>query len=130
MLPNLPKQNKQCEASFGLKFRAWHKKNPIHGVFELKYAKDGKVLAFDALAPEQIAYGLEIKRVGRLVRVVGSVGEPDYAFMKGPAYVVVRYASCFTIIDIDVWVNEKTVSERKSLTVLRAREVATIVVEC
>ena len=112
MLPELPKQNKQDEAAFGLLFRSWHRKSMVEGVFELKHSKGKAVIRRDVVEAGQVAWGMEIMTKGRLIRVIGSTGEPDYVWAKCPSYVVVRWVGCFTLIRMDVWIGMgKTIKE-------------------
>lgn len=124
--PPLPKQNNHKEATFGLKFRRYTEKNPtISSAYELKQVS-GDSVAFSAVTESQIAWLLKIKHKGALIRVIGTTGEPDYVWVHGPAHVVVKFKSCFCIIDIDTWLKEK--EHLKSLKSERAQEIAKLTV--
>ena len=129
-LPPLPKQHKTKEADFGLVFRRWAEGQGFTGseFFELKDTRGALSLPFSAVEVEQIAYMTEIQFKGRLTRIEGHVGEPDYGWLKGPCYVVVRYPSCFCVISLMDFVSEEKESVRRSLTCARAREIAKWVV--
>ena len=131
MLPELPKQNKSTEADFGLTFRKWIRANPpkvMGEVYELKHTRGEDYLAFDAVEPEQVAYGGKIEARGELVRVMGSRGEPDYIWVHGPSWIVVKYPTFWCMIRRDKWLWERNMGKRKSLTSARAREIADVVV--
>ncbi|NCU28961.1 MAG: hypothetical protein EOM85_04840 [Candidatus Moranbacteria bacterium] len=120
-LPELPEQHKKKEADFGLKFRRWIENNPQKSCsFELKHTRGKDYFMFDELKSEQIAFASKIKR-GVLIRVPGTKGEPDYVYLKSPAYVVIKYPKNFYVIDIDNLVKERDTSKRKSLTEDRAK---------
>lgn len=44
------------------------------------------------------------------------------------AFVVIKFPSFFCVIDIDIWLEEEKTSNRKSLTSLRAKEIAAFIV--
>ena len=125
-LPNLPRLHQKKEADFGVTFRHWIEGQMPEGSqsFELKHTRGRDYLPLKEVKPEQIAYGMRIKRTGELIRVQGTRGEPDYIWIKGPAWIVIRYPKAFVIIDVDVFSNEKTAS----LTFTRACQIATNVV--
>lgn len=128
-LPDLTKQLKRREAEFGLQFRKWVK--PGIGVaFELKHTHDADSLEFSEVKSEQLAYLVTIKLKGELLRIMGGNGEPDYVWVCGPAFVVIRYPTMFCLIDVIVFTEEEKDSIRRSLTAKRAREIAKIVVKC
>lgn len=116
------------EAEFGLLFRHWIKKNGKQsGPYELKFAPDGKSMKFTELKEEQANFLLAAKSSkGVLIRVIGGSGEPDYAYYRNsPAWVVIRYAKFFVIIDIEDFIFERDRGgKRRSLTGERAREIA------
>lgn len=119
------------EADFGIRFRHWLRANPTFSTaFELKQTI-GPSIAFSALEDHQAVYLQAIKSdKGVLVRVQGTVGEPDYIYLRNtPASVVIKFPREFSIIDIDTFLFEKKKSSRKSLTMLRAREISTVTVK-
>ena len=131
MLPPLPKQRRQHEAEFGLLFRRWIEKHPRpSGSYELKDAHGEDRLPFARLKAEQVAYANKINHGGALIRVLGINGEPDYVWLyRAPAYVVIRYPRCFTIIDVGDYVWERDNTKHRSLSVDRAKVVAIEVVD-
>ncbi len=120
------------EASFNSYFNKWlknvHKKT---GAYELKQTK-GNSLPFDAVVPHQVAALLQVKH-GVFVFKIPDAGYQNpydcYSMVKQPAYVVIKYPDFFCLIDIDDWVVEEGLLERRSLTSSRAREISTVVVE-
>ena len=123
MLPPLPRVLKHREADFGLQFRAYIKANWKDGTatFELKQSKTDSI-PFNCLEEHQINYNLAERK---LVRVQGSIGEPDMIFLnRVPSYVVIRFKSGFCIIPINSFLKEKKISDRKSLTYLRAKQLS------
>jgi len=130
MLPPLPEQHKTPEADFGLVFRRWSEEQGFASsvFFELKDTRGSASLPFSAVKVEQIAYMTEIQFKGRFTRIEGHVGEPDYGWMRGECYVVIRYPSCFCVIGLMDFVAEEKDSVRRSLTVDRAKEIARWVV--
>lgn len=127
MMPPLPKQNKKREADFGVYFRGWAKSNKlITGAYELKHTST-YAIPFNCLEDHQIAYLLSIKSdKGTLIRVQGLGGEPDYIYLRGSsAWVVIKFKDSFHVIDVEVFIQEKGKSKRRSLTSARAREIST-----
>lgn len=122
MLPPLPRVLKHKEADFGIKFRAWIKENwNTTATFELKQSQTDSI-SFSCLDICQIIYNLADKK---LVRVQGTIGEPDYIYLdRIPAYIVIKYKSGFCIIKIENFINEKQKGERKSLTFKRAKQIS------
>jgi hypothetical protein len=128
-LPELPRQIKAREADFGIVFRTWFENNPFLGVsFELKHSRGKDYLNFSEVKDEQIMYALRVSTVGVLTRVQGLNGEADYVFVKGPAYIVIKYPRCFCIISIEAFIKEKKESVRKSLTWERACKISFVCV--
>lgn len=120
------------EAAFTLLFRHWLKANPRpSAVFELKQC--GSSLPFSAVQPHQIDALLAAKGTGLLYKAPDDsmgVKPCDLLYLHGSeAYVVIKYGSrCFVLIDIDVFVHESQVSPRRSLTMIRAQEICTVMV--
>lgn len=129
-LPPLPVQHKTKEADFGLVFRRWAGEMGFGSsyFFELKDTRGSYALPFSAVKVEQVAYMTEIQFKGRLTRIEGHVGEPDYGWLRGECFVVIRYPSCFTVIALMDYILEEKESTRRSLTCARAREIAKWVV--
>lgn len=120
---------KQSEADFGITLRHYLRANPlpISASIELKDTRGKDSFPYAELKEEQINNALASKSdKGNLIRIsVGTVGAPDYAYYRNsPAYIVIKYPSCFTFIDIETFLLERNRSKRKSLTVDRAVEIA------
>ena len=125
---------KSREASFSITFRHWLKANPQYScAYEMKQCT-GPSFAFNLLEDHQATYLQATKSdKGTLIRVQGTVGEPDYVYLRNaPAYVVLFFKQNneFHLIDVDTFLMEKGRSLRKSLTNARAREISTISVKC
>lgn len=119
------------ESKFGLLLRHWIKANPQYTcALELKQTTTD-LLPFSDVAESQLDWAAAISSDrGALVRVVGFNGEPDYIYLRQqPVFFVIRYPHCFVLILSEVFVREKEISKRKSLTEKRAREICTRVVE-
>lgn len=119
------------ESKSSLTFRKWVSANAgslISCTFEMKDSRGEDSLPFIKIEEPQIDHAMAIKwsKKGDLIRVEsGTIGAPDYVFYKNaPAYIVIKYPNCFTIIDIETFTEEKARSKRKSLTVVRAKEIA------
>lgn len=117
---------KKREANFGIAFRHWIHANPqLSCAYELKQTQNDSI-PFSCIEEHQINYLLAINSdVGALVRVQGSNGEPDYIYLRNfPACVVIKFPDIFCIIPIHVFIKEKKVSTKKSLTSKRALEIS------
>ncbi len=131
-LPDLPKQNDQAEADFGVEFRRWWEKKRMFGLFELKHTHGAKSLSYKELTAEQMAFNTLAKSSkGVLGRIAsGTVGIPDYGgFIGMPTWIVIRYPKAFHIISVETFLLEKVRSNRKSLTEERAKAISTISVQ-
>lgn len=126
-------------------FGAWVRENPpvVTTVWELKLEK-GKSIAFDRVAPHQIEGLSNAKNTGLYHKISDTpvswmkntpmrFGKPkpfDCAFIVAKqAYVVVvfykpRKKKEAMFIDVEDWVEECLISDRKSLTEARAREIS------
>lgn len=125
------------EAAFQTEFTRWLKYTDLFPsgklVYELKFTKESS-LPFSAVMEHQLA-ALYSAKHGRLPYKIADVGiarKPCDGFMVassdaviGIMYYVSRGCREFFIIDIDVFLNEKETSKRKSLTIDRAREIGT-----
>lgn len=114
------------EKDFQTYFNHWAK--AIHrttGAFELKFTRTDSI-PFSDVKPHQIA-ALKAAKHGVLVYKIPDVGlgqKPMDCFcLSGvPAYVVIRYPSGIAYgIDVDVFVEESRISDRRSLTEARAK---------
>lgn len=124
---------KHREADFGTLFRHWLHANPlkISCAFELKQTTTDSI-SFACLEAHQAQYGEAIMEApkGVLTRVQGTNGEPDYFYsFRVPVYIVIKYPKAFFIIRLKAFLKERDESDRKSLTVERAREIAMISVD-
>ena len=121
---------KKFEAISSIVFRHYLKANYTlfkSCSFEIKSSRGKLSFPFAELKEEQVNHALANKsNKGNLTRVAtGTVGASDYHFFrKAQAYVVIFYPNLFTILDIDILIQEKT----KSLSRDRACEIATQVV--
>lgn len=127
ILPELPRQKKSKEADFGLRFREWMRENPQwSGAYELKQC--ATCLNFKAVKDHQIAALKLAKGSGLLWKIADDsrgVKPFDYFYLRGAGgYIVIKYTRCFVIIDVDIFIEEKEISFRKSLTIERALEIA------
>lgn len=118
------------ESKFGILFRHWifaHGPELVSASYELKQTTTDSI-PFSCLEEHQITASEAIKwgSKGSLIRVEsGTIGAPDYIFLRNtPAFIVIKYPNCFTIIDIETFVEEKKRSKRKSLTLERASAIA------
>ncbi len=119
------------EANFNTYFNHWlknvYKKT---GAYELKQTK-GQSIAFSAVVPHQVQALKNVKN-GVFVFKIPDLGMQNpydcFSMVGEDAFVVIKYPDFFCMIDINDWINEVKISDRKSLTATRAREIATIVV--
>lgn len=118
------------EAKFNTKFNHWLKnvyKNS--GVFELKQADIS--LPFSSVQDHQIE-ALQNVRHSTFVYKIPDAGFQNpfdcFTFTKMPAYVVIKYPKFFCLISIDTFLLERSRSKRKSLTAIRAKDIAQIVI--
>jgi hypothetical protein len=116
----------QREAKFGTQLRSWIRANPQRTcVFENKQTTSNSI-PFNCITDDQIDYLRAVKSdKGVLVRTLGGNSEPDYIYLRNePALIVIKYPGEFSMIDVDTWVLERDRSKRKSLTMVRAREIS------
>lgn len=125
---------KKREADFGKLFRHWIKahRQPISAAYELKQTlKDS--IPFSDVQEHQIDALFAVKQKQLLYKLPDDsrgIKPFDYVYLaEADAYVVIKYPDCFVMISPTVFVSEKQKSTRKSLTSLRAREIASLVVE-
>lgn len=120
------------EASFQTRFNRYLKYGYTGktAAFELKWV-DGDSIPFTALRAHQRDSLLAAKH-GRLVYKIAddSIGFKPFdcfALKATDAFVVIGYGNGGVyLIDIDDWCREETESKRRSLTAVRAAELATI----
>jgi len=117
------------EADFSIRLRHYLKAHPlpVSCPLEVKDTRGKEYFSYAELKEEQINNALASKSdKGNLIRIsVGTVGAPDYTYYRNsPAYVVIKYPSCFVFIDIETLIMEKEKSKRKSLVCDRACEIS------
>lgn len=116
------------EAEFQTLFRHWLRANPMQSAaFELKQTRTDS-LAFSAVEPHQVLALQTAKGRGILYKIPDDsrgIKPFDMVYLRSAsAFVVIRFPRCFCIIDVDVFEKESRISERKSLTVERAKSIA------
>ena len=96
--------------------------------FEIKQTQ-GKSLPFSALAEHQ-KRALLIAKHGFFKHKIVDAGWENpfdaFSLFQVPAYVVVFFGRNFYMIDIDVFMQEKEISKRKSLTEETAKKLSTL----
>ena len=117
------------EKNFQTDLNKWCK-HFIHGstAFELKLARSNS-LPFDTVKEHQsdALYHAKHNKIIYKIPDLGTQNPFDSLVLCGvPAYVVVMFngkEDDFFMIDIDKWIKEKEISDRKSLTKERAKEI-------
>lgn len=119
------------EKDFQTRFMKWVRNNEYGtAAYELKITKT-KSLAFNALREHQKIALLQTKHRKLAYKIaddsIGAKPFDCFVLEQIPAYVVVMFYKRgqkeFFMIDIDKWVWEEENSDRKSLTVKKAREI-------
>ena len=131
MLPNLPRQKKNKEATFGIKFRAWwdSQERKLPGEFELKDTRGKDSFLFSEFSADQETIArLATSKKGVLIRrTVGTVGGADYSGLVDRLYwIVIHYPKGSVVISVHSFLLERSRSKRKSLSWDRAKEIATV----
>lgn len=122
------------EAEFGRLFRHWLRSQKWRGsaAFELKQTVEHSI-PFSDVQPHQIDALRAAKGDGLLHKISdesrGVLPFDMFFLQNAQAYVVIRYPDFFCLIDVDRFVQEDEGSERRSLIELRARAIATVVVD-
>lgn len=137
MLPPLPKKNKKKEADLGLLFRSWLFNNHNYkkfkpSEFELKDTRGKEYFSFAEYTQDQEYTALRsASDRGNLVRVeVGTTGAADYSYHRTtPTYLIIRYPKTILLIPVENFIFERDHSKKKSLSLERAKSIATIVIE-
>ena len=126
---------KKREAEFTVYFRHWLKANPMKsGAFELKQTTTNS-LDFSDVKDHQLDALLasNSKSLGFLYKIPDDsrgIKPYDMIYLRdSKSYLVIKYPKFFVLIDPFVFVEEKTISNRKSLTSERAREISTIAID-
>lgn len=120
---------KKREAQFTLLFRHYLKANPMFSaVFELKQTTTNSI-AFNVVKEHQInALRSVASNAGFLYKIPDdSIGAKPFDlvyYLNAPAYVVIKYPSCFVFIGIETFLLERDRSKRKSLIEDRAKEIS------
>lgn len=124
---------KKREAKFTLLFRHWIRANPRirSSVFELKQTRTDSI-AFAALEEHQEAALIAASTDSLLYKAPDDSRQSkpfDMFYMRyAEAFVVIKFPDFFCLIRVKEFVDERQLSQRKSLTALRAREIAQIVI--
>lgn len=102
ILPQLPRQHKQQEVSFGVLFRSWWDENKMLGTFELKHTRGKNYFNLSEIHHEQKVIGKLASGEGVLLRLSsGTTGLADYiGLIKFPVFIVIKYPKCFFIIPL------------------------------
>ncbi len=99
-----------------------------NGVFELKQTKTD-TLPFNSVKEHQLRALLQVKH-GTFVFKIPDLGYQNpfdsFCLNNLSAYVVIQYPDFSCMIDVDDWFYESSISNRKSLTSKRAKEIASI----
>lgn len=134
-LPELTKQYKNDEADFGIDLKKWVMNSlrfPRTTTLEIKSSRGKDNISFRELKQDQIDFALaaKISDKGKWCRIsVGTTAAPDYIWLyKTYGYIIIDYPKLFCLIDVETLDMEIKRSKRKSLTVDRAKEIATQVV--
>lgn len=122
------------EANFGVLFRHWVRSVLWlqSGAFELKQTTTGS-FPFDEVQEHQLDALLAAQTNGILYKIPDDsrgIKPFDMVYLKAtPSYVVIRYPDFFCLILVNVFIQEKKMSTRKSLLAFRARAIALVVVD-
>lgn len=122
------------EAKFTNLFRHWLKTQDLESAaFELKQTIN-KSLPFNAIKEHQInALQAAQSDNGLLYKAPDDsrgIKPFDLFYLRNAkSYVVIKYPSCFCVIDVNMFCYEAKTSDRNSLTDIRARKIADYVVE-
>jgi len=121
----------KLEAKFNTRFNKWLKENPIVGAFELK--QTDLSFPYSHLAEHQELALLNVKK-NTLIFKIPDLGYQNpfdcFCFHKNEAYVVILFqrSKKFYMIDIEVFVNHRNNSDRKSMTEEEASQIAKITI--
>lgn len=125
---------KKREAEFTIYFRHWLKSHPLDcAAFELKQTTENSI-PFSDVKDHQLDALLAVSaNLGFIYKIPDdSQGIKPFDMLylrKALAFVVIKYPEFFVLIDPFTFVEEREISERKSLTSERAREIAYRVVD-
>lgn len=127
---------KKREADFGRLFRHWLKANPlVNAAFELKQTT-GNSIPFNVVQEHQIDALMAVRdnHSGFLYKIPDDamgVKPFDYAYFNNAlSYIVIKFPKFFCLIEPEDFILERDVlSNRKSLTAARAKQIAVHTVE-
>lgn len=109
------------------------KKDFFAGAFELKDSRGSNSIPFAEVKDHQIDALLAVKGNGLVYKIDdSSYGQKPFdsiAFKNCPAFIVIKYPSCFVLIDPETWQLESKRSKRRSLTESRARLISNLTIE-
>lgn len=116
------------EAKFTQLFRHWLKANPMYSsAFELKQTTTNSI-PFSNVQEHQLHALQAAKKDGLLYKApddsAGSKPFDLFYLRHAYAWVVIKYPKAFYLIDVDMFMHEKALSARRSLTAQRAAEIA------
>ncbi len=126
---------KKREANFGILFRHWIKANPMfNSAFELKQTTTNSIPFSDVQEHQlEALMAVQINKSGLLYKIPDDsrgVKPFDYVYLKNAlAFVVIKYPTCFVLIEPQKFLNERDSSKRKSLTSERAKAISSISVD-
>lgn len=118
------------EANFQTYFSHWLKNVYKHtGAFELKQTSTS--LPFSVVEKHQLDALLQVKN-GTFVFKIPDVGYQNpwdcFCLSGERAFIVIKFKSCFVLIDPETWQLESRRSKRRSLTESRAKEISNLTV--
>jgi len=126
------------EQQFTTLFQKWvrsvymKKKNFCAFAFEIKHTGSKDYLNFNEVVEHQVNSLMAVNSQGLVYKIsdsgIGYKCFDGFCMKSCPAYVVIKYSTFFVLIDINTFVLEKSRSKRKSLTAIRAKEIAHLIV--
>lgn len=123
---------KKREAEFQTVFNRYIRQSDIYGAFELKQTRSN-ALAFDSVEQHQCDSLMAIEENGLTWKLSDADPreKPCDSIRTKPmdSWIVVKYPSCFVIIPAMIFFLEEAESTRKSLTLERAKIIATKIVQ-
>lgn len=126
------------EAKFTTYFEHWLKSIylPKHrffaGAFEIKHTHNKPYINFNEVQDHQIRSLLAVNNEGLIYKIsdsgLGFKPFDCFTLKNQPAFLVIKYKTFFVLIDINTFILEKKSSQRKSLTEIRAKAIAHLIV--